>query len=343
MTQSPLRSTSRNSIVDVGGIRVGQAENRRIRTGVTAILFDERVSASVWVMGGGPGTVETDLLSPEAMVEKVDAVTLSGGSVFGLDTAGVIREVLARQGKGFSVSEHVRVPIVPGAILFDLLNGGDKAWETPPYRALAQEAYQGATRDIVQEGDFGAGCGAVAGDIKGGIGTAAVFDSDTGYTFGAIVAANPAGSVLIPDTDCFWGWAFERGAEYGGKRPPSRAVNPVPILPKKERLSQSERPATTIGLVVTNADLNKTQLRQLAKMAHSGLARAIYPIHSPLDGDAVFAVATAGIEGPETDPILLTRFGGLFADLLTRSICRAVFRAEGFIDVPSYRRRFGPV
>lgn len=203
----------RNLITDVSGVRVGQAEDLALGSGVTAIVFDRPAVASVDVRGGAPGTRETDLLQPERLVEAVDAIVLSGGSAFGLDAAAGAMACLAEAGRGFAVGP-MRVPIVPAAILFDLLNGGDKAWgRYPPYRDLGFEATRAAGADFAL-GTAGAGTGATTATWKGGLGSASARAG--GFTVGAIVAVNALGSATVADGPHFWAAPWEQADEFGG-------------------------------------------------------------------------------------------------------------------------------
>jgi L-aminopeptidase/D-esterase-like protein len=319
----------RNAITDVPGLRVGQAEDRAAWTGVTVVLPDAPAVVACDIRGGGPGTRETDLLAPSAMVERVHALCLSGGSAFGLEAASGVVEHLAAQGIGFAVGA-ARVPIVPAAILFDLLNGGDKAWATPPYRALARTACEQASLDVAQ-GNAGAGYGAKAGRLKGGLGTASLRVGEDWV--GALVAANPVGSVLHPGTVSFWAWPFEQLAELGGQVPPSR------VIPNLTAWTDTALPQlganTTLAVVATDAPLTKADAQRLAIMAQDGLARAIRPVHTPFDGDSVFALATG--DGSGVDPYRLARLGQAAADCVARAVARGVYEAETLGAFPGYR------
>ncbi|HEY0418714.1 MAG TPA: P1 family peptidase, partial [Acetobacteraceae bacterium] len=210
----PARPGPRNLITDIVGIAVGNADDAAVRSGVTVVLPEARAVAAVDVRGGGPGTRETDALGPTCLVESVDAIVLSGGSAFGLDAAAGAMAWLAVRGRGFAVGPAV-VPIVPAAVLFDLGNGGDKHWgDRPPYRDLALAACAAAGRDFAL-GNAGAGSGAKAGDLKGGLGSVSAV-TDDGFQVGALVAANPLGSVVMPGDGAFWAWALERNGEFGG-------------------------------------------------------------------------------------------------------------------------------
>jgi D-aminopeptidase len=320
---------SRNLLTDISGIQVGHADDARAATGVTAILFDAPVVAAVDVRGGGPGSRETDLLDPARTVAAVDAIVLSGGSAFGLDAASGVQAFLRQTGRGYAVGT-ARVPIVPGAILFDLLNGGDKEWgRYPPYRELAYAAAGLASADF-QLGSVGAGLGATTVNFKGGIGSASAV-TDTGFMVGALAAVNAAGSVVIDDGPWFWAAPYEHNGEFGGHGWPATAVPPRAMA---VRTKGAPRQSTTLVVVATDAALSKGQARHLAVMAHDGLARAIYPVHTPLDGDIVFAAATG--ERPLGDPVFdLTAIGATAANVVSRAVARAVFEAEA-LNVPPF-------
>ena len=326
----------RNLITDVTGLTVGHAHDAAIASGVTVVVLDEPAVASVDVRGGAPGTRETDILSPDRTVERIDAITLSGGSAFGLDAAGGVMSRLAEEGRGFAVGP-ARVPIVPGAILFDLLNGGNKAWgRFAPYRDLGYEAVAAAATNFAL-GTVGAGYGATTSALKGGLGSASARVGI--FTVGALVAVNAVGSVVVGDGPHFWAGPFEVGDEFGGLGPAPRAGRVT-----SPKLAGRVGENTTIAIVATDARLSKSQARHLAVMAQGGLTRAIYPVHTPLDGDTVFSAATGRL--PLPDPVLdLSRLGIAAADVLARAVARAVFEAVAlpFSDaLPSWRDRFGP-
>jgi L-aminopeptidase/D-esterase-like protein len=310
-----------------------------IRVGPRNLISDVAGVLVVDVRGGGPGTRETDALDPACLVEAVDAVVLSGGSAYGLDAAGGVMSWLSGQGRGFKVGEAV-VPIVPSAILFDLLNGGDKDWgETPPYRALGTRAAEAAAAEFAL-GNAGAGLGAVAGGLKGGLGSASfVFDGADGapVTVGALAVANPFGSVTMPGTRTFWTWALERDGELGGQAPPAGPLT-EPELDYAFRGSLAAN--TTLAVVATDAVLTKPQAGRVAIMAQDGIARAIRPVHTPFDGDTVFVVSTGArpLGGPPGDPLGdIAKLGMLAADCTARAIARGVYEAEGLGAYPGYR------
>ncbi|MBI1205106.1 MAG: peptidase T4 [Rhodopseudomonas sp.] len=311
----------RNLITDIPGLRVGHAGAAKLGSGSTVVLFDRPVAASIDVRGGGPGTRETALLDPAQTVEGIDAIVLSGGSAYGLDAASGTQAYLREHGRGFKVREAL-VPIVPGAILFDLLSGGDKKWARyPPYREFGYDAAKAAAEDFAL-GSVGAGLGATTVNLKGGIGSASAVTSD-GITVGALVAVNAAGSVTVGDTPHFWAAPFEQNREFGGcGLPPSFSAEDLAL-----RSKGGPRQATTLAIVATDAKLTKAQCKRLAVMAHTGMARAIYPVHTPLDGDVIFAAAMGNTELP--DPIYsLSELGMTAANVLARAIARGVYEAS---------------
>jgi L-aminopeptidase/D-esterase-like protein len=327
----------RNLITDVPGLRVGHADDAKLGSGVTAVVFDRAVTASVDLRGGGPGTRETALLDPAQTVEGIDAICLAGGSAFGLDAASGVQAYLREQGRGFVVRE-ARVPIVPAAILFDLLSGGEKGWgRYPPYRELGYAAAVNAGRDFAL-GSAGAGLGATTLNLKGGIGSASAMTRD-GVTVGALVAVNAAGSVTIGTRAQFWAAPFERDGEFGGLGSPASLNEDDLAFRSKGAAGQS----TTLAVIATDARLSKAQCHRLAVMAQTGMARAIYPVHTPLDGDVVFAAATG--DRPLADPVYgLSELGSLAANVLARAITRGVYEATAlpFLGaLPSWKDRFG--
>jgi L-aminopeptidase/D-esterase-like protein len=327
----------RNLITDVPGVLVGNAGDARLASGVTAVVIEEPAVAAVDVRGGGPGTRETALLDPAQTVQGIDAIALAGGSAFGLDAASGLQAWLAERGRGFAVRE-ARVPIVPGAILFDLLNGGDKAWgRFPPYRELGYAAAVAAGSDFAL-GSVGAGLGATTVSLKGGLGSAsAVCD---GFTVGALAAVNAAGSAVVGAGPWFWAAPFEHEGEFGACGFPS----PMPGGALAPVTKGSPQASTTLAVVATDAVLTKAEAHRLAVMAQVGLARALYPIHTPLDGDVVFAVATGRKAAPA--PLVgLTALGTVAANCLARAVARGVYTATALPfagALPAWRDRFGP-
>jgi D-aminopeptidase len=327
---------NRNLLTDVPGLKVGNAEDARLASGVTAIVFDEPAVASADVRGGAPGTRDIDLLQPDQTVERIDAVVLSGGSAFGLDAPGGVQALLREQGRGFAIGPVV-VPIVPGAIVFDLRNGGDKDWgRFPPYRDLGYAAAANAGQDFAL-GNSGAGLGATTVNLKGGLGSASAVTRD-GATVGAIVIVNAIGSVTVGDGPHFWAAPFERNGEFGGRGLPST----MPPDALTVRLKGGVRENTTIALVATDATLTKAQAKRLATVAHDGLARAIYPVHTPLDGDIVFAASTGRRAAP--DLMAFAELGALAANVLSRAVARAVYEARALPfpgALPGWKDKFG--
>ena len=327
----------RNLITDVPGLKVGNADDDELRSGVTVLLADEPAAAAVDLRGGAPGTRETDALATCNIIEAIHGLVFSGGSAFGLDAATGVQAYLRDKGIGFEIGA-ARVPIVPQAILFDLLNGGDKDWgRRPPYQDLAYQACENASSDFALR-SLGAGAGATTARLKGGLGSASLV-TDTGITIGALVAVNAAGDVTIGDTPHFWAAPFEIGNEFGGHGWP--ATWPDQALETRIKARPGE--ATTLAVVATDARLDRSQLRRLAIAAHTGLARAIYPVHTILDGDIVFALSTGHREAP--DPIWgMAELGALAANTLARAVARGVFEATAFpgsdAQPPSYRSRF---
>ena len=320
----------RNLITDVPGLKVGNAQDDTLKSGTTVLTAERPFTASVQVMGGAPGTRETDLLAPDKSVAAIDALVLSGGSAYGLDACSGAMDALRAKGRGFRIADAV-IPIVPGAIIFDLLNGGDKDWAENPYRALGRAAFEAASESFAI-GTIGAGTGALTAMLKGGLGSAS-FVLDDGTTVGALVAANPMGSVTTPGDRHFWAAPFEVGGEFGGLGPDPAAGLGRDMESRKlmTMLAQAgdaaqDRANTTIAIVATDADLTKAQCQRMATAAHDGIGRATVPAHSPGDGDLVFALSTGArpMARPERD---LTRIGHAAALCLARAIARAVHAA----------------
>ncbi|WP_274426911.1 P1 family peptidase [Chelativorans sp. YIM 93263] len=314
----------RNLITDVAGLAVGNSQDARLKSGVTVVVCEEPAVAGVQVLGGAPGTRETDLLAPHNLVEGVHAVVLSGGSAFGLDAASSVQAALREKGVGFEVAGQ-RVPIIPAAILFDLANGGDKDWKGyPPYRELGHAAAKSAAIEF-RLGSHGAGAGATTAKLKGGLGSASCV-LPNGVTVGALVAVNPVGSPTIGETGHFWAAPFEVGAEFGGLGLPT----PFPADARKVVTKlDSAAPGgnTTIGIVATDAKLNKAAARRLAIAAHDGFARAIWPAHTPFDGDLIFSLAT-GRSGVDLEMSASIELHAAAASVMARAIARGVFTAE---------------
>ncbi|MCL3881356.1 P1 family peptidase [Marivita sp. GX14005] len=317
-----MKAGRRNLITDVPGLAVGNAQDHALKSGVTVLLSEDGpMTASYAVLGGAPGTRDTDLLEPDKTVPGIDALVLSGGSAFGLAAAQGVMDALARQGRGFAV-HSARVPIVPAAILFDLLNHGDKSWSENPYPALGKTALEGAGREF-GIGTAGAGTGATDAQHKGGLGSASLV-LDRGITVGALVAVNAMGSVATPSGRHFWAAPFEIGDEFGALGPdPQVGLQPMP--PSRKATSMAAHGNTTIAVVATDAALDKAGCKRMATAAHDGLARAIVPAHTPHDGDLVFAVSTGTGGAPPDDiaPLL----GHNAAICLSRAIARAIWEA----------------
>jgi len=324
-----MQTGPKNLITDIPGLKVGNASDAHIKTGVTVLTADTPFTAGIHVMGGAPGTRESDLLAPDKTVQQVDALVLSGGSAFGLDAASGVADSFRAAGRGFAVGDQ-RVPIVPGAILFDLLNGGDKNWPDNPYKHLGANALAAADTHF-DIGSTGAGTGAMLATRKGGLGSASAL-LPSGHTVGALVAVNALGDATVDGTH-FWAAPFEIGDEFGGHGP---APTIPPGLPPTKLASHNAN--TTIAIVATDAALDQSQCTRLATAAHDGMARALVPSHTPMDGDLVFAVSTAAkpLANPVADPLWL---GHAAATCLARAIARAVYHATAAPNdpVPPYR------
>ena len=317
MTESlPQR---KNLITDVAGLAVGNSQNEHLRSGVTVVLFEKPAVASCSVFGGAPGSRDTEALAPEMMVPGIDGIVLSGGSAFGLDAASGVQAFLREQGRGFSVGP-VRVPIVPGAILFDLLNGGDKAWgRYPPYRELAYDAARETAADFAL-GSVGAGFGATTVTLRGGLGSASAVTSG-GFMVGALAAVNALGSPVIGDGPHFWAAPWEDGAEFGGLGMPAH------VTAEQRRLRWKGGPATTLAVVATDAALTKAECKRMAIMAQGGFSRALRLSAAPFDGDTVFAAAT-GAKPHGREPLNdFTEICAVAADCVARAIARGVYEA----------------
>ena len=333
------RCGENNLLTDVPGILVGNASDEQLKSGVTVVTADKPFAAAVQVSGGAPGTRETDLLAPDKLVNSVDALVLSGGSALGLDAAGGVANALRKVGRGFEVSGQ-KVPLVPAAIIFDLANGGDKQWDDNPYPVLGEQAWR-SVADRFELGSVGAGSGALSSALKGGLGSASLLVeiADTKYTVAALVVVNPIGSVTVPGTGNFWAAAAEIDAEYGAL---GSAVNADPyVLPeRKPRAGEN----TTLAVVATDAPLGVAQLQRLAIASHDGMARAIYPAHTPFDGDLVFAISSTPIDGSNSvnaaDQMILGHSASL---CVSRAIARGVFMAEKKTGdvLPTWRELWG--
>ena len=337
---SQWRAGDRNLITDVPGLVVGNASDSIMKSGVTVLSAANPFIASIDVMGGAPGTRDTELLAPDKLVEQVDALVLSGGSAFGLDAASGVAHALRGQRRGFQVGP-VCVPIVPAAIVFDLINGGNHQWEHNPYASLGKQAYH-ACASSFDLGTAGAGTGATTASLKGGLGSASLVLPD-GVVVAALVVANPHGNVTVPGGRHFWAAPFEINDEFGAHGITS-THDPLSIPENNkfkayaEMYGSANQPPppppqgmnTTIAVVATNAALNKAQLKRLAVAAQDGMARAIVPSHTPVDGDLVFSVSTSErvLIGEGTDAMLL---GHAAAVCLSRAIARGVYHATSMV------------
>jgi len=322
----------KNHITDISGIKVGQAHDAKVVTGVTVILPDRPVLCAVDVRGGGPGTRETDALGADGSVTHAHAIVLSGGSVYGLDAAGSVTSELGSKRIGYEVAPApVPVsPIVPAAILFDNANGGDKAWgDTPPFAELGKQALinaetANASADFDQ-GKAGAGYGATAGIYPGGLGSASERVGD--ITVSALIAANPIGSPYMPGTDCFWAWDCEMGGEYGDRKPPADYTH-SPAQDTKLAFLRARGASTVIGVVATDAKLTHAELRRLAIMAQDGIALAVRPSHTPMDGDTLFAISTETTPINEPRVVTLSELGAAAARCVARALSRGIYLAS---------------
>jgi L-aminopeptidase/D-esterase-like protein len=331
-----------NLLTDIAGVRVGHAGDTDLASGATAIIFDQPVTAAMDVRGGGPGTREGALLDLANTVEKIDAIALSGGSAFGLETGGGVQAWLAEQGRGLNVRGAV-IPIVPGAICFDLLNDGNKDWgRFAPYRDLGYAAAAAAAAATsFPLGSVGAGLGALTANLKGGLGSASA-QTPGGVRVAALAVVNALGSVTVGDGPWFWAAPFEAGDEFGGRGLPASFTPDMLTMRIKGGQAATAVENTTLAVVVTDAALTKTQSKRLAMIAQTGFARAIYPVHAPMDGDVVFAAATG--ERP-IDPLIgLTELGMIAANTVARAIARGVHAATALPlpgALPAWRDRFG--
>lgn len=325
-----------NLITDVAGLKVGQAQNPGVRTGVTVILASTPATAAVDARGGGPASRETDVLRPENLVQQVDAIVLSGGSVYGLASGDGVAAWLGAHGRGYSLGAAPGVPaspIVPTACLYDLANGGDKGWGMDtPYRDLAIEAIEAASAEQFSLGTAGAGYGAGAGALKGGIGSASAV-MHNGYTVGAIVAVNSVGSVVAPGGKTFWAAPYEIGDEYGGLGSAGLAAAAEDWGLSKGAAKPREN--TTIACIATDVALTRVECQRVAIMAQDGMARAIRPSHAPFDGDIVFALSTGKQEIADTAmrQLVVAQVGSVAADVLARAIARGVYNATNWPGV----------
>lgn len=316
-----------NLITDIAGLQVGCAHDETLKSGVTVLTANAPFTCGVHVMGGAPGTRETDLLAPDKTVQTVDAIVLSGGSAFGLDAASGVADALRSEGRGFAVGD-VTVPIVPAAILFDLLNGGDKDWVQNPYNALGINAYSSLSTTF-KIGTAGAGFGATTASLKGGLGSASM-QLPNGVIVGALVAVNAIGSATVGDGPHFWAAPFEENGEFGN-------LGPSSTYPSGRPATKGHTQNTTIGIVATNAKLTQAQCTRLATAAHDGIARALVPSHTPMDGDLIFAASHGEIECDD-----LIYLGHAAATCMARAIARGIYEARSnpFETPACYARTF---
>lgn len=316
-----------NLITDIAGLQVGCAHDETLKSGVTVLTANAPFTCGVHVMGGAPGTRETDLLAPDKTVQTVDAIVLSGGSAFGLDAASGVADALRSEGRGFAVGD-VTVPIVPAAILFDLLNGGDKNWVQNPYNALGINAYSSLSTTF-KIGTAGAGFGATTANLKGGLGSASM-QLPNGVIVGALVAVNAIGSATVGDGPHFWAAPFEENGEFGN-------LGPSSTYPSGRPATKGHAQNTTIGIVATNAKLTQAQCTRLATAAHDGIARALVPSHTPMDGDLIFAASHGEIECDD-----LIYLGHAAATCMARAIARGIYEARSnpFETPACYARTF---
>ncbi len=321
-----------NGLTDVEGILVGHFTDIEAVCGVTAVVCPQGAIAGVDVRGSAPGTRETDLMAPHNLIEKVQAVMLSGGSVFGLAAADGATRWLARQGWGFPVEQGKVVPIVPAAVLYDLGRGPEFI---PPIEAdWGRRACEGADDSLVQTGSVGAGTGAFSCSIKGGLGTASLI-LEGGITVAALVAVNSVGSVVNPESGRPWEIGLQIDGEFGDQG--KRAVSlPEPPPPKPVQ-------NTTLGIIATDAALSVTQAQKVAQMAHDGMARAIRPAHTMFDGDTIFCLATGRKDLPEIHGIYrapaahaLNELGHGAANCMSRAIIHAILKAESLAGMTAF-------
>ncbi|SDR37575.1 P1 family peptidase [Pseudovibrio sp. Tun.PSC04-5.I4] len=333
----------RNLISDVPGLKVGNAHCEKTRSGVTVLIPDQQAVASVAIMGGAPGTRDVALLEPEQTVNAIDALVLAGGSAYGLDAGSGAQVRLAELGKGFAVGSAI-IPITPTAILFDLLNGGDKSWgRNPVYRDMGIDAVDNAGIDF-EIGTAGAGFGATTADLKGGLGSASL-QLPRGGTVGSLIAVNALGRTTIGDTPYFWAAPSEYKEEFGGRGWPSKMPGMDKTVQTKYSLGTidlSPNTNTTIGIVATDLILAKSEAKRVATAAHDGFARALWPAHTPMDGDLLFVLSTG--KRAMNDPLVeLLELGAYAAQTVSRAIARGVYCASerDGDTVPTWKKAHG--
>ena len=323
--------------ITLPGVSIGHAHDAKVNTGTTALLFDQPATCAMAILGGAPGTRDTELLNPQYTVDQVDALVLSGGSAYGLDAASGAQAWLKEHNRGIHL-DPVRIPIVPCAILFDMRNDGDKTWgKFSPYAELGYQAMQHLTAEPAL-GRQGCAYGAATANTPGGFGmayaTVQQANGESGQVL-ACAAVNAVGSPMIGDTNHFWAAPFEQGAEFGGRG----VAQAYPDGPPATKLAQHE--STTIGIVATDAPLSQAQCTRMAVAAHDGFARALLPSHTPMDGDLIFAASVGS--GAAADVAEQLALGHAAATCMARAIARAVHEAMPARDdtVPTWRQRFG--
>ncbi|MCC5979063.1 MAG: P1 family peptidase [Salinarimonas sp.] len=326
-----------NAIADIAGLRIGQAHDAALASGVSVVLFDDPATVGVSVLGGASAGRDLAALAPDSTVEGVNALVLSGGSGYGLDAASGVQAFLREKGIGFRLGAAL-IPIVPQAICFDLLNGGDKDWgRYPPYRELAYEAASRAGATLPALGSAGAGYGATTVDLKGGTGSASARLA-SGHTVAALAVVNAVGSTVIEGGPHFWAGGYEIGNEFGGLGWPATSPGGRHRLHWKG----GPQPGTTIAIIATDAALTKAQATRVAIAANDGLARALDLTHAPFDGDTIFAAATG--KRPLGDPVQdLTEIGAMAANVLARAIARGIYEATALPfpgALPAWRDKF---
>ena len=327
----------KNLITDVDGILVGNAHNEKVATGCTVITPIEGSIASADVRGGAPGTREVGALNPYNLIDTVDSIVLSGGSTWGLEAASSVANYIGATGRGYKPSSEAKnIPMIPGAILYDLANGGNKDWnKKPPYSELGIQAASKVSNNI-ELGNFGAGYGAKAGSLKGGLGSAS-FILDDGIQVGGLFAVNSYGSTVNSETGQFWSATDEYNDEFGNKGVPSYSPsNPLSGTANQETLPGQN---TTIGVVATNVKLDSRAAKRIAIMAHSGMSRAIRPIHSPVDGDVIFVLSTGTLD-KELNLNDINIIGELGARVCSRSIARGVYEAKSILGMTSWKEKY---
>lgn len=322
-----------NALTDVEGIIVGNYTDTESVSGVTAIICPEGAVTGADVRGSAPGTRETDLLEPHHLVQKIQAVVLSGGSVYGLIAADGAVRWLSEKGMGFPLEKGHVAPIVPAAVLYDLGRGPNFI---PPISAeWGRKACESANNGPLETGCIGAGTGALSGGIKGGLGTASLV-LDSGITVAALVAVNSLGSVIHPGTGRPWEIGLEMNGEFGEQ---GRRSAELPNPPEPEPVGN-----TTIGVVATDAVLNKSQAKKISQMAHDGMGRAIRPAHTLFDGDVIFCMSTGKRELPEIPGFFVmpqaqavNELGHAAANCMSRAIIRAILNARSLAGMTAFR------